>query len=67
MARPEETHWTDIISLDEVILESIPDNRDATAKVLRPIFDQIANAGGRVESDHFLPSGDWNLSLPNRA
>ena len=48
----------DFIRLDEVILESISDNWDATAKVLRPIFDQIANAGERVESDYFLPSGD---------
>jgi hypothetical protein len=46
---------------DEVVVEEAPDDDQATARLLRPIFDQLANAGGRATSQHFEPDGSWKL------
>jgi hypothetical protein len=51
----------DEVIFDEVVVEETPRDEQAAARLLRPIFDQLANAGGRATSQHFAPDGSWKL------
>lgn len=53
----------DQILFDPVVFESLPSSHIEAAGILkRPVFDVIANAGGRTESEHFR-SGSWDLRV----
>ena len=47
---------------DEVVIEEMPIYFQGVAKALRPIFDQLANAGGRLQSEFFRQDGEWSLT-----
>jgi Schlafen, AlbA_2 len=72
-ARGQNAAWFDDLghALDrdqyhpqEVVLETLPQNVQECAKTLRPILDQIANAGGAAQSPIFDAQG--NYIPPNR-
>ena len=46
---------------DEVVVEEAPQDEQAAARLLRPIFDQFANAGGHATSEYFEPDGSRKL------
>ena len=43
----------------EVIFETIPDTHEECAAIVRPILDQIANAGGAATSPAFDQHGNY--------
>jgi hypothetical protein len=45
----------------EVIVETIPVDEQDTARALRPLFDELANAGGWLMSQNFEKDGSWKL------
>jgi hypothetical protein len=44
---------------DEVIFETIPTARTECATIIRPILDQMANAGGKATSPIFDDQGRY--------
>jgi hypothetical protein len=44
---------------DEVIFETVPTSRPECAVVMRPILDQMANAGGTAKSPIFDGQGHY--------
>jgi hypothetical protein len=51
------------LRFSEVIAETIPVDDQETARTLRPLFDELANAGGLTKSRNFSEDGSWRLSL----
>jgi hypothetical protein len=47
------------VFFDQVIVENAPSDKQSVAKMLRPIFDQLANAGDRRMSQNFSEDGSW--------
>jgi hypothetical protein len=67
-ARGQAYHWSDDLSdpldreqyhFDEVIFETIPTARAECANIIRPILDQMANAGGKATSPIFDVQGHY--------
>lgn len=56
-------HDHDVLTSD-VALESWPSDRQAVARLLRPAFDEIANAAGLDASPTFDASGSWVVGGP---
>ena len=54
-----------ILVFDDVLVEEFPGDVPSTALVLKPIFDQLANAGGRIRSRHFGENDNWLLQIPS--
>ena len=50
---------SDQYHFDEVLFETIPANSEECAEVIRPILDQMANAGGRATSPIFDQQGRY--------
>jgi Putative DNA-binding domain len=68
LARGQDPAWYDNLSdpldrdqyhFDEVIFETIPTTPAECASIIRPIIDQIANAGGRATSPVFDNQGRY--------
>lgn len=51
--------------LDEIVIDEKPTDYLELARILRPAFDQLANAGGKLQSAHFDDDGKW-LLRPHR-
>lgn len=69
-ARVDRGFWHEVpvikentITFDEIILEDVPTDGKGMAQQLKPIFDQLANAGGRPKSTNFLADGEWQLEI----
>jgi hypothetical protein len=67
-ARGQDSQWHDNLSypldrdqyhFDEVILETIPTAHAECASIIRPILDQMANAGGNATSPIFDNQGHY--------
>jgi hypothetical protein len=67
-ARGHDSQWYDSLSdrldrdqyhFDEVIFETIPNAETECASVIRPILDQMANAGGKATSPIFDNQGRY--------
>lgn len=54
----------DTVSTSDVTIETMPDNRQAVARLLRPAFDEIANAAGLDASPTFDKAGRWVVDDP---
>ena len=51
----------DMVPCEEIVLEYLPDSRDACALALRTLFDQISRAAGFERSLFFNQNGTWQL------
>jgi len=67
-ARGQNSRWPDDLSdcldrdqshFDEVIFETIPTTHAECARIIRPILDQMANAGGKATSPIFDIQGRY--------
>lgn len=67
-AREQAYHWSDNLGdsldrdqyhIDEVIFETIPTAQAECASIIRPILDQMANAGGKATSPIFDNRGRY--------
>jgi hypothetical protein len=66
-ARLDEGHWSgepptidrSPVRFSEVIVETMPVDEQMAAQRLRPLFDELANAGGRTTSRNFAADGSW--------
>jgi Putative DNA-binding domain len=67
-ARGQNSQWDDNLSdrldrdqyhFDEVLFETIPTARTECASIIRPILDQMANAGGKATSPIFDDQGRY--------